>query len=187
MDPESRMRVMETARLRGEQPTLGHLENLVCLLRNPRVAATLGGLRSRIQVRLVLERFMGAWKEVGYGPWVFSSVEDGGFVGYGGLIETRALSLEGVELLYAILPEYWGRGLATEFAAACTQQAFADHQLSEIIAFTTQTNTASRRVMEKNRFRYERDFEYVGLPHVLYRLRESQWQSPEPVASPDSR
>ena len=182
MNPQGCIRVMETARLRGEPPTLGHLENLVCLLRNPRVAATLGGLRSRIQIRHVLERFMGAWKEVGYGPWVLSSADDGRFVGYGGLIETRALSLEGVELLYAISPEYWGRGLATEFAAACTQQAFIDHQLSEIIAFTTETNTASRRVMEKNNFRYEQDFEYVGLPHVLYRLRESQWQNPEPVS-----
>ena len=187
MNPQGRMRVMETARLRGEQPTLGHLENLVCLLRNPRVAATLGGLRSRIQIRHVLERFMGAWKEVGYGPWVFSSAADGGFVGYGGLIETRALSLEGVELLYAISPEYWGQGLATELAAACTQQAFDDHRLSEIIAFTTKTNAVSRRVMEKSRFRYERDFEYVGLPHVLYRLRQSQWQSREPVASPNGR
>ena len=181
------MRVMETARLRGEQPTFGHLESMVGLLRNPRVVATLGGLRSRAQIRHVLERFIGAWKEVGYGPWIFSSADDGGFVGYGGLIQTRALALEGVELLYAILPEYWGQGLATEFAAACTQQAFDEHQLSEIIAFTTETNSASRRVMEKNRFRYERNFEYVGLPHVLYRLRKSRWKTLESVVAPTGR
>lgn len=172
------MGILETSRLRGERPEAGDIEEIVRLLRNPRVAATLGGLRSRVQIRHTLERFRAAWKGEGYGPWMFRSTENGAFVGYGGLIETRALFLEGIELLYALLPEYWGHGLATELAQACIEEAFLEHHLAEIIAFTTTTNIASRRVMEKNGFCYERDFEYVGLPHVLYRLRDSQWRTP---------
>jgi len=172
------MGILETSRLRGERPEAGDIEDIVCLLRNPRVAATLGGLRPRVQIRHILERFRAAWKVEGYGPRMFRSTENGAFVGYGGLIETRALSLEGIELLYALLPEYWGQGMATELAAACIEEGFREHHLAEIIAFTTNTNIASRRVMEKNGFSYERDFEYVGLPHVLYRLRDSEWCAP---------
>ena len=39
-----------------------------------------------------------------------------------------------------------------------------------IVAFTLTTNGASRRVMEKLGFRFERDIIHAGLPHVLYRL-----------------
>ena len=38
-----------------------------------------------------------------------------------------------------------------------------------IVAFTLVDNIASRRVMEKAEFEYERELEHVGLPHVLYR------------------
>ena len=164
------MSALESPRLLGERPCPEHLGDMLRLLREPRVAATLGGLRSQPQVEQVLQRFTGSWVELGYGPFVFRLREDGSFVGYGGVIETRALSLEGVELLYAILPEYWNRGFATEFSAVCIDLAFSEQGLSELISFTTANNIPSRRVMEKNRFVYERDFDYVGLPHVLYRL-----------------
>lgn len=170
------MSALVTQHLLGERPALAHLEEILCLLRDPRVATTLGGLRSRPQVEQVLERFMGSWVEMGYGPFVFRLRADGSFVGYGGVIETRAILLEGVELLYAIRPEYWNRGLATEFSAACIEMAFSEHRLPEIIAFTTNTHLASRRVMEKNGFVYEKDFDYVGLPHALYRLTRLRHQ-----------
>ena len=53
-----------------------------------------------------------------------------------------------------------------------TQQfavAFDDLGLGEIVAFTLPTNIASRRVMEKSGFAYEREIVHAGLPHVLYR------------------
>lgn len=44
---------------------------------------------------------------------------------------------------------------------------------AELVAFTLPHNAASRRVMEKAGFAYERDTEHAGLPHVLYRSRRS--------------
>jgi [ribosomal protein S5]-alanine N-acetyltransferase len=41
----------------------------------------------------------------------------------------------------------------------------------ELVAFTLPENVASRRVMEKVGFTYERDIEWAALRHVLYRLR----------------
>ena len=42
-------------------------------------------------------------------------------------------------------------------------------KLHELIAITLPDNHASRRVMEKASFAYDRDLEHAGLTHVLYR------------------
>ena len=48
--------------------------------------------------------------------------------------------------------------------------AFEDLDLEEVVAFTLPDNIASRRVMEKAGFAYDRDIQRAGLPHVLYRI-----------------
>ena len=45
--------------------------------------------------------------------------------------------------------------------------------LEEIIAFTLPDNVGSRRVMEKSGFTYERDIVHAGVPHLLFRVRQS--------------
>ena len=37
-------------------------------------------------------------------------------------------------------------------------------------------NAASRGVMEKVGFRYDRELDHAGLPHVIYRLSRSDWE-----------
>jgi RimJ/RimL family protein N-acetyltransferase len=54
-------------------------------------------------------------------------------------------------------------------ARASVTVAFERLRLPGLVCFTLETNRASRRVMEKAGFRYERDFVYKDLPHVLYR------------------
>jgi [ribosomal protein S5]-alanine N-acetyltransferase len=80
-----------------------------------------------------------------------------------------------VELAYALVAEYWDRGLATEMLAV----AFEHLGLTELVCFTLTANRASRRVMEKVGFEYERDVVHAGQPHVLYRLTVSGWKSEE--------
>jgi [ribosomal protein S5]-alanine N-acetyltransferase len=68
------------------------------------------------------------------------------------------------------MPVFWGRGLASEMAAALLRHGADRLGPRGIVAFTLTTNGASRRVMEKLGFRLERDITYAWLPHVLYRL-----------------
>ena len=63
--------------------------------------------------------------------------------------------------------------LRTELAHACVEVGFEQLGLLEIVAFTLPDNIASRRVMEKAGFRYERDIVHAGLPHVLYRRQRA--------------
>jgi ribosomal-protein-alanine N-acetyltransferase len=45
-----------------------------------------------------------------------------------------------------------------------------------VVAFTLPTNWASRRVMEKVGFTFERDIVHAGLRHVLYRIANPVWK-----------
>ena len=46
---------------------------------------------------------------------------------------------------------------------------------AEVASWTLPINLASQRVMEKLGFRYERDFEFAGLRHRLYRISAGEW------------
>ena len=71
-----------------------------------------------------------------------------------------------------IVTERWGQGLASELSEAAVRIGFDELGLDEIVAFTLPNNLGSRRVMEKAGFLYEREFEWKGRPHVLYRIRK---------------
>jgi RimJ/RimL family protein N-acetyltransferase len=165
-----------TARLRGERPRPGHEPHFEDLFGREAVAATLwppphGGPRSPAQARELLAQDLAHWAAEGFGPWVFFETGDAQrFAGHAGLrlgvLEREAI----VEVLYAVHPDLWGRGYATEMAMAAVERARA-LGLSEVVGFTLTTNVASQRVLQKAGLRYERTLRHVGLPHWLGRLR----------------
>ena len=77
---------------------------------------------------------------------------------------------EEVEIGYALMPEYWGFGLATEISRAMLQIAFWRLGLNEVVALISPSNAASHRVVEKLGGSREGDIVHAGLPHVLYRI-----------------
>ena len=56
---------------------------------------------------------------------------------------------------YVLAREHWGQGFATEAASALLQFGFQQLGLQRIVATCHPSNTASRRVMEKNGMRRE--------------------------------
>jgi len=162
---------LQTERLTGRPPGEDDFDLLYRLHRNPRAMAPLGGLRDAGQTRFFLEMFIDHWRERGFGTWLLFDRDSGAFAGRGGLRRLEILGRPEVEVLYALLPDFWGRGLATEVARASIEIAVRDLGLEELVALTLKSNAASQRVMQKAGFRYDRDFTYAGRPHVLYRLR----------------
>ena len=159
-----------TARLIAERLRAGHLAEVSHLHQDTRVMATLGGVLSEESTRQAIDRGLGHWERHGYGIWVFRDQATGQFVGRAGLRIIQLGDRTEVELLYALMPEFWGKGIATEIAAAIVTLGFERLGLPDIVAFTLPTNRASRRVMEKVGCRYERDIIHANLTHVLYRL-----------------
>ena len=166
---------LETARLVADRVTEGDLPELLQLLRDPRVAATLSpnGQPSEDEVRAGLIEAIGHWELHGFGLLILRERADGRLVGRGGLQHTFVTGHDEVEVAWAIVPNLWGRGLATELARASIDVAFGPLALRQVIAYTLSDNRASRRVMEKCGFVLEGSLEREGLSHVLYRLKAS--------------
>jgi ribosomal-protein-alanine N-acetyltransferase len=163
---------VQTERLLLERLRPDDEGEVAVLLRDPRVARTLtaDGLPPSVrEVRDGLHAKITHWQRHGFGLWLARDRSTGEMVGRGGLQHTVVESVAEIEVGWAIVPERWGQGLATELARAAVDAAAEPLHLPEIVAFTLPANVASRRVMEKAGFAYERDVLHVGLPHVLYR------------------
>jgi ribosomal-protein-alanine N-acetyltransferase len=161
---------VRTARLVGEPIGPQHLDVLAAMHADERVMRTLGGLRTRAETRAMIAALAHHWREHGFGYWVFRDAERGEFVGRGGLrrVEIAEVGPE-VEVGWAVAADRWRLGLGTEIALASVEVAFGELGLDSVVAFTLPDNVASRGVMDKAGFRYERDITWASLPHVLYR------------------
>lgn len=160
-----------TARMTADRVAESDFPDLLRLNQDPQAAATLGGIRTEAETRDAMREALAHWQRHGYGIWIFRDRNHGGFIGRAGL---GAVTLEGeavVELMYALMPQFWNRGFASEMTDAILDVAARSPGLQEVVAFTLPSNHASRRVMEKAGFRYERDITWAGLPHVLYRRK----------------
>jgi len=168
-----------TERLNAERLRAEHFAELRRMHRDPRVMVTLapnGGLLSDEETQQFLCRHLDHWDRYGYGLWVFRDRTAGRFVGRAGLLNTYVGGNDEVELAYALVAEYWGRGLATEMAEEILSVAFEKLGMADVVCFTLTTNRASEQVMEKAGFEYERDVVDAGRPHVLYRITASGWK-----------
>jgi [ribosomal protein S5]-alanine N-acetyltransferase len=163
---------IETARMVGERLTLDHEDEMVRLLLDKRVAETMWSphqTRTREDVRAGLQRKLAHWGRHGFGQWMFRDRVTGAMVGRGGPQHTMASGRDEIELGWVIVPDRWGQGLATEVARASLEVVFGPLALKEVIAYTQPDNFASRRVMEKSGFWYEREITFHAEPFVLYR------------------
>jgi ribosomal-protein-alanine N-acetyltransferase len=161
-------------RLSRLKPELKHLDVPCAVFGDPRVAASLwpaarDGGRTRARSLAMLEADVTHWEAHGFGPWLYRLGERP--AARGGLWRTVIDGRPEVEVQYAVASALWGRGLATRIALQAVDEAFGRLELEQLVCFTLPANAASRRVMEKAGFTYERDFLRAGLPHALYRLR----------------
>ena len=121
------------------------------------------------------ERIREHWGRWGYGWWAVEHRGDGSFIGFVGLSHHRWYPDE-VEIGWRLDTAYWGRGLATEAAAAARGDGFGRLRLSRLISIIHRDNTASRRVAEKIGLRIWREAEHPHpetgemLPICLYEI-----------------
>jgi RimJ/RimL family protein N-acetyltransferase len=168
---------IQTPHLLLQRMRVEDLGDLTRLHLDPRVMATMGGIRSPEATAEWLDRQIGHWERCGFGLWMACDRASDQFAGRGGLHHVEIDGIDEIEVGYCIRAEFWGRGLATELARESVRVAFEVLRLPAIVCFTLPTNFASQRVMQKAGFRHERDIVYKDLPHVFYRLTIDQWQA----------
>ncbi len=109
---------------------------------------TYGTVSSRDESEQRLNRWLREEREGQLGFWIFSNGADD--IGHGGLF--RSVRVEGeIELGYALRPQYWGKGYATEMAHALVDVA-RKLALPRLIAITMASNGPSQRVLVKCAF-----------------------------------
>ena len=147
------------------------------LLLDPRVSATIGGVRPEAEVRGRFEADLRHWEEHGFGQWAWR-MPDGAFAGRGGL---RRYRIEGgeevVELGYSVVAERWGVGLATEIARTSLGFGFTQLGLDRIHAFVFEGNAASVRVLAKCGFEPVGPMTHGGHACELYALTAQEYQA----------
>ncbi len=84
-----------------------------------------------------------------------------------------------VELLYGILPDYWGKGLGSEAARAVLRYDFEQCGLDNIIAATDTPNQRSVRVLQRLGMSFLERREWHGLDTVFYNLSKGDFEEIE--------
>lgn len=172
--------VLGTPRLLLRRFRLDDLADHARLYAQPEVTRFLGGgpfegEQAARRSRAAVEMFVEHWARHGFGVWAVLDRVGGGLIGQCGL--KYLPESPDVELLYAIDPAYWGRGLVTEAAAAALADGFDRTDLPRIVAVTRPEHGASRRVMDKLGMRYEGEVTVYGLRAVLYAISRAEFTS----------
>ena len=76
---------------------------------------------------------------------------------------------------YRILPQYWGKGFATEAAMAALDYGFNKLDLSEIIGMVHEENVASRKVLEKCGLKFIEKFMWEDICCDWMKITRSEW------------
>ncbi|MBL3583681.1 GNAT family N-acetyltransferase [Oleidesulfovibrio alaskensis] len=121
----------------------------------------------------------------GWGFWAVEERSSGLFAGMVGLHRPSGdlPFAPCVEVGWRLDPDHWGKGYATEAAAAALDIAFNTLGLHEVVAFTAVLNTPSQAVMRRLGMRHAMDFEHPAVPadsplraHCLYRTDKEEHQ-----------
>jgi RimJ/RimL family protein N-acetyltransferase len=170
---------LTTDRLVLRQWRAADREPFAAMNADPVVMRHFPSVRTRAESDALIDTNEAAIAERGWGLWAVDA--DGEFAGFIGLQPLRPTLpfAPGVEIGWRLAARFHGHGYATEGARRVVTYAFETIGLPELVSFTTEGNTPSRRVMEKLGMTHDpaEDFDHPGVPadwagrrHVLYRL-----------------
>jgi [ribosomal protein S5]-alanine N-acetyltransferase len=95
-----------------------------------------------------------SYEKHGFGLYLVLLKETRESIGMCGLIKRDGL--EDVDIGYALLPEFWGKGYAVEAAQAVKEYAKDMIGLKRLVAIVDPVNESSIRVLEKIGLQYEK-------------------------------
>ena len=168
------MTILKTERLGLRPLVAGDAEAYAAVRCHPQVAKWLPPVAGEPveAVRGTIGRFAAAWQERRYAPWgVFL---EGRLVGHGGL--NFVPEFDATEVLWALHPDAWGHGYATEVARAALAYGFGTLKLDLIFAITLPDNLASQAVMKRLGLIYRRRVDYKSFTDIVwYDIGREAW------------
>jgi ribosomal-protein-alanine N-acetyltransferase len=170
------MRIIETERLILRHFTPDDLDALSLINSDAEVMKYIGdgSPQSREQTSARLAAIMNHWEQHGFGPYAIVYKEHDALIGFCGL-QFLDESSE-VEVGYRLASSYWGKGIATECAAASLLYGFSELGLGRIVAVAHPSNKASQRVLEKIGLRYEKEAHYYNANVKYYAITRAEYK-----------
>ena len=164
--------ILETERLILREMVPSDAEDMLRLHSHPKVQlytgeqtiVTFEGIQDKIREKT------DEYRKYGYGRWVTILKDGMQFVGWAGL--SYLPEFDEIDLGYRFLPEFWGRGLATEVSRAILNYGFEELKMERIIAMAMEENKASIRIMQKVGMQFEKlaPYEPGSIDVVWYSL-----------------
>ncbi len=160
--------VLETSRLRLRELSLDDAAFVRELVNEPAWLRFIGdkGVATLDDARAYIARGpLASYAQFGFGLYRVELAVEGTPIGICGLI--RRETLGDVDLGFAFLERYWGRGYAREAAASVIELGHRDLGLERIVAITDPDNHPSIRVLEGVGFAFETLVTLPGDPKEL--------------------
>jgi len=142
-------REIRTTRIVLRPITIADLDELHRVWTDPEMRRYIwdGVAISRDDAAQLIARSTDYFEELGFGLWATRFAGEADIIGFCGFWYFR--DPPELELIYGLLPLYWGKGLATESARAMIEYGFEILSFESIVATTDAANLASTGVMER--------------------------------------
>ena len=167
---------IRTNRLIIREFQLGDAKELFSLHRDAKATRYAGGTRTQEESLQSLYRIISRVRQTGFGAFALELPDDGDLIGWAGV--QKMIDSDRYEIIYALKPDYWGQGLATEAGQALLDASFESRQLTEIFALVFPQNIGSIRVLEKLGLSFvDYSFDQITQRHAcLYRISKGKFQ-----------
>lgn len=139
-----------------------------------------GGDASIAVTQARIDKLIAHQDKFGFSLWVVEDRATGAPLGDCGLKHLE----DGpeVEVGYRFAKAHWGRGYASEAAAASVRYGFQELQLPRIVAVVDPLNTASCRVIEKIGLKYQHAALYYARTLSYFALNREDYREPSATA-----
>lgn len=170
---------LETSRLRLRDWEETDLEPFSRLNADEEVMKYFTKTLSTEETNTFYQSIISEFKECGFGLYAVEIKENKEFIGFIGFHRAtfEADFTPCVEIGWRLKKEAWGKGYATEGAAACLQFGFTELGFRDVYSFTADINKPSKNVMRKIGMNFIKTFDYPKFEedsplkkHVLFHI-----------------
>lgn len=173
----------ETERLILREIMLSDVEGMFELDSNPIVHKYLGNkpVKTIEEIEKVIQFIRKQYQERGIGRWAAIEKLTGNFIGWSGIkLNTGEKEIlngkqDFYDIGYRFIPQYWGKGYATESALAALDYGFKVKQYETITGIALIENIGSNKVLRKIGLNHVEDFVYEDTKASWYELNIKEY------------
>ncbi len=148
-----RVRVHEhqSERVRLDRPVSADVPGVFAILGDPRTVEHNPSdlLADEAEAAELVARWIRHWDEHGFGYWCARVPDEDRIIGYVGVKRMTVRDQPVLNLVCRLVPDAWGRGLATEAVAGVVSRVTAEMPTEVLLARVRPENVASRNVALK--------------------------------------